>query len=389
MMAEFFLEKADDIKPWASCWYGVDYSMGLGSRFLVGTILKLVTGGRVTTGKAYFFCEICLIMIIATAALMMSAVITKSADEKEKYGIVFLVLCFISSPGSLAAMWTEGNMGRMETYALLLILFGVLAFRWFSQIIWKYGILFLLSIICAAIYQGYIFLYYPVFCTIMLCDLMKEEKLRKEKLVWVFLNLVGASGSFLFFQFCTKIQFSNAAEMATEIQKDTDLSVKEAALYYEFFAPLSEAFRELNISFLTGEEHPIAKTGLLCILLLPVIGIIVTIFVRCLKRGPWLTKPYIYCVLFNFAILPQFIFNVDWGRWMAAIEMVLFFEIFYMYYSGFEEIKETIKEFGCFVQRHMPICICCILYLSLYDKFEDRIYFAQLERLWMKIAILG
>ena len=386
MMAEFLLEKADNIKPWASCWYGVNYSMGIGSRFLIGTILTFITGGKVTAGKAYFFCEVCLILIMAVATLMMNNLIKKGTDEKEKYGIIFLILCFISSPGSLAAMWTEGNMGRMETYTLLVILFGVLVFRWFSKAIWKYGILLFLSIICAAIYQGYLFLYYPVFCTVMLCDLMEEEKLSKEKLFWTILNLMGAITSFLFFQFGTSVHFSNAAEMTAQIQSITDLNVKEAALHYEFFSPLSEAFRELNIPFLTGKEHPIAKTGLLCVLLLPIIGIIGTVFVKCLKKGQRITKPYFYCLIVNLAVLPQFVLNVDWGRWMAAVEMVLFFEIFYMYYVGFVEIKQTIGELGCFVQRYMPICIFCVLYLNLFNKFEDRIYFVQLERLWDKIA---
>ena len=69
--------------------------------------------------------------------------------------------------------------------------------------------------------------------------------------------------------------------------------------------------------------------------------------------------------------------------------MVLFFEIFYMYYVGFVEIKQTIGELGCFVQRYMPICIFCVLYLNLFDKSGDRVYFAQLESLWNKITALG
>ncbi len=392
LFLEFIFNKSENLKPWGSCWYGVNYSMGIGSRFFIGTFLNIITGGKVSTGIAYFFCEATLVALIVCVAYLANAVIKKAEMQGENGAIIFLVLCFVSSPGSIAGLWTEGNMGRLETYTLLIALLSVVLFWMIKKDGGRYIGITVLSIIAVAVYQGYVFLYFPIVFTVMLCDIFKETNGKRNKIIYGISACFCVAVAFLFFQFMSFVNFSTAGEMAEALRNSSDLNVSEAAIQYEFFSSIAETYNVLNKPFLIGNgEYPREKTLLLIMLMVPLVLIISGIYAVCIKE---VTKnketvfkcPYIYCLASNLAVLPQFILNVDWGRWMLAVTINLFFQIFYLYYMDFKEMRMAIKRLNLFVARNKALAVMCLLYLTIFDKFEDRIYFGQIEKLWEHFA---
>lgn len=125
--------------------------------------------------------------------------------------------------------------------------------------------------------------------------------------------------------------------------------------------------------------------------MIPLILIISGIYAVCIKE---ITKrkesvfkyPYVYCLAINLAVLPQFLLNVDWGRWTLAVTANLFFQILYLYYMDFEEMRTAMKRLDLFIGRNKALAVMCLLYLTIFDKFEDRVYFEQIEKVWGHLA---
>lgn len=202
---------------------------------MMGTFLNIITGGKVSTGIAYLFCEVTLVALIAGVAYLANAVIKRAGKQGENRSVIFLVLCFVGSPGSVAGMWTEGNMGRLETYTLLIALLSVVLFCMIKNVAGRYTAITILSVAAVAVYQGYIFLHFPIVFTVMLCDIFKEADNKRNKIIFGLCSCLCTAAAFLFFQFMSFVHFSSAGEMAEALRSRTDLNVSEAAVQYEFF----------------------------------------------------------------------------------------------------------------------------------------------------------
>ena len=394
LFIDFLFNKSDHLATWGSCWYGTDYSMGMGSRFLIGTILSILTRGRVSSGIAYFFCEIVLLLLIICVSFLANALI-RSTNGEERIAVIFLILCFLSCPGAIAGFWTEANMGRMETYTLLITLGSIILFDRIGSIRLKYSCLAVLGIISTAIYQGFIFLYFPLIFTVIICDIFKDEIISKLKIMYGIICCLVIGIAFIWFQFFSYVNYSSASEMAEAIREKSDIYVNELALHYEFFASISEAYNDLNILFLTGTEYPREKTLLVLLIFLPIGIILSALYSLCLReskknmgRAYAFKTPYIYCLLSNFIVLPQFILNVDWGRWMTALVFNLFFEVFYLYHAYGKEMRAAIQRLSLFIRENKPLAVMCVLYFTVFDKFGSREYLPQIENFWQRMSMV-
>ena len=387
LFIDYLLNRSDAIDSWVSCWYAVDYSMGFGSRFLVGTILSIFYDDFLTKELAYRFCSFFIVLLIFCIALLLNKVM-KCSKKKYRTAVFFLIGCFLCCPGSVSAMWTETQYGRLELYLLLVSFLMVVIFNKMKNIYIRYVICVAFSCIASAIYQGYIFLYFPIFVMIMVCDIFEKENQKKKVLlsigscVWVIIF-------FLVFQFGTYVDFQDVDDMYKIVSSKTDLYINKDTFYYECFAPISAAYKNLNLDFLRT-FYLREKTFLIFALMLPIVVVVCAIYIKCFsitkEKGEKIWKtPYLYFILIQIIILPQFILNIDWGRWMTAITVNTFFGIFYLCYKHFREMESALEALTIFIEKHSFVAIMTIVYLASYSKLESLP--SMIKPLWDDICI--
>jgi len=361
----------EKIPGWVEGWYATDYSMGIGSRFLIGEILSLFYDDYLDKNLVWKFCIITIIAVIAIVSYLLGKMIVNS---KNKIAVIFLTGCFVACPSSLSGLWGKGNMGRLEIYTILLTLIAVCLFRLCKKQWIKYLILSITVCICNAIYQGYVFLYFPIIFIVIMSEVFDEEGISKMDMLLGLGVVICTCVSFLFFQFGTSVIYETEEQMAAAIQMKSNVNVSLEALRFELFAPISAAFSEINIAFLTGEKYPRENLLITMLLLLPLVVIGMALYLKCFnevnkEQKKILMTPYLYCVLIHLAILPQFILNVDWGRWLIAVTLVFFFGIFYLIYIGKREMLEAVACLEKFIKKHYFLSVILLLYLSVFSPF--------------------
>lgn len=387
LITQFIFNKADKIDSWVSCWYATDYSMGVSSRFFIGSLLSLFYNDYLNERFAYYFCCMTIILLIICVSFLTNKAI-RYAEVCTIDGVKFLVICFLCCPGSIAAMWTENGMGRLEMYTLLLSLGGVIAFNYIVNAGIRYILIMIIGVISISIYQGYLFLYFPIMFTVIICDIFKNSRVNFTHCIYGALSCIVVCVSFLWFQFFSYVIYEDVSSMVASLSQKTNLNVNAEAVYYECFATVTDAYKAINTKFfLENGEFPREKLFLTICILMPIVVIILSLYGKCFsdlknKHKKIISTPYIYCALANLAVLPQFILNIDWGRWLTALTINVFFEILYLSYMGFPEIITALRSLSHYVKEHKETAVFCIIYLSFLDKFGASGFLPQVNVLW-------
>ena len=371
-MIQLIIQLPEEITKWVECWYAVDYSMGLGSRFLIGSILSLFYDGFMDRRIAYVFCVVSLVFLIALCSFMLGKLLNKT---KYKAAVALLVAYLWASPASLASYWNVKNFGRLEVYTLLISLVCVSIFLKLRKKWMKYGVLCLGAIICNAIYQGYVFLYFPILFIVIVCEAYKNE-FKKRDLLGGFAVLVSACISFLFFQFGTSIVFETQAEFEAAIAAKSNVHISSGAIMCEMFMGISEVFELLIVPFITGDDFPREIFAITMILLTPIVVTGIALYMKCfenfkIKEKNVFKNPYFWCAVCQLAILPQFLLNIDWGRWVISIVSVFFFGVLYMVYIEMEEMNHAIALLEEFLKKYYFVAMTIVLYFTLFTKFTE------------------
>lgn len=372
----FFLQLPSKINSYCALWYATDYSMGIGSRFFIGSILSLLNKGYTYANTAFTFCSITIVLIILLGSLLANNLIRHS-DLQFRRGLIFMLVLFISSPGSIATLWQRENFGRLETYGLLISLISILLFEKISNIYIKYITVTLLTCVSMAIYQGNVFMYYPIVLFLFAYDNLFPINHVIAKRVLSIFNIIMTCSTFLYFQFFSYTKYNNLSEMIKHLNMKTNLHISDTAIDLELFQPISVAYNTLNKSFLTGDEFPREKSFFTLLLLLPLFVIILAILLKCRdyrksKSIFILNAPYIYYLLLTFCIIPQFVLNVDWGRWMTSTTIFIFIGIFYLAYKKDPGILLALGKLTTFVSSHMFLCLILLIFTASLGKFNGR-----------------
>ena len=128
LLYSLYINRAGAIYGYVNAWYVINYSYGFGSRLLIGSLISLLTGGFVTKVFAYNFVLVSLCAGCILLALVIGKVYKKMPDTRSKTAVLFLTVFYLMSPASPEYLWTGENMGRLETYLLLLTLVTVIVF---------------------------------------------------------------------------------------------------------------------------------------------------------------------------------------------------------------------------------------------------------------------
>ena len=133
-------------------------------------------------------------------------------------------------------------------------------------------------------------------------------------------------------------------------------------------------------------EFPREKAVFTLLLTLPIIIMVYIIYSKCrllriANNKRVLACPYIYYVLFATMIIPQFVLNVDWGRWMTSNCIVWFAGIFYLIYKKDKYVIMTMAECSVWVRKNILISIFVLLFIAGLSKFMGREFITEANNL--------
>ena len=386
LFVEMILNNGGIVAEWSGIWYAMDYgNMGFASRLLPGTILSLLLhNGYVDKRTAYLFICFTMLLLYVIVSYLFGQCIRKSKPDNRD-AVIYVILVYLASPGSIEYLARSG--GRLEIFVAVFVLLFVIGYNKIQKPVGKciYGCA--MSFVYMACHQGGFFLFFPIVFTVLLMDIL-NSKLKKHAVFSAVIVGIANVSSFLMFQFFTTIKYGSYEEVLAVLKKHTNLDFTEA-LYYEYFAKVRDAYQQLTLPFLMGEDFPREKTFLLILVLSPMLIMIAGIWTKAYRNGK--KSIYISLLLSDLIILPQFILNVDWERWIPAMIGVQFFQILYLAYKKDTGMESTMQGLSEFVGKQHFICLLLLIYLASFEKFFYRGYTGIIDRIFniLKTCVSG
>ena len=371
---------------WGSLWYAADYSLGLGSRFFIGSFLRLFSGSFLDNQTAVVFCYVFLVILIVLLSIAGNNMYSVCKDN---YRLAFLYIwvMFLVSPGSVVCYWYSENMfGRLEMYGLVIGVGCLLLYKKLGINKITFTLITILSVLSIAIYQGNVFMYYPLIMMIFIWEIMNNFK-SLSKWLYGLINFAATSLTFLYFQFGSRINFDNAEQMANYIGRNTNIPICFDALDDEFFKPRAQIYTELNIEYY-NDTLPRESTIVTIIVLVPLIIMFIGLYAKCIKsyksrhlNKSILSSVYVYFLSLLVIIIPQFVLNVDWGRWMVSETVLLFMGFLFLLWMKDEGAIEAGSALSNWINRHRFVSILVLAYIAGLNKFDHYVFIKQVRNI--------
>lgn len=364
-----------DINGWVGVWYGADYSIGFGSRLFMGTVLHAILGDFISAETAKAVVILFLVIGAALISLVIAAAIGKCTDDTSKAAVTFLSVIFLAGPGSIGYLWTEENMGRLETYLLsMTLVMFFLALRIKNDLL-MIGIMTLIATMCIATHQVWCLLYFPL-VFVMFVDRIWKSNFNKKVIVFSIISCVYMIALCAVFELCRNLRFDELGSLFEYINARTGVPATEQTLEQEFFWPF---YYHYIVNYLP-EARTRARNGFITfVLLLPMFGPYIYVWVRAKKHSENKTerRKYTVAALSLLTYVLAFGYLTDWGRWFATLVLVDFGAIVYLWLADDKGIKKGIEDLGRHVKQ-LPILFgAIVVYLTAFEKFEGCNYVNQ------------
>ena len=376
LLARFILERPDSISGWAPTWYALDYSMGSGSRLLIGSLLHLLSPNGVSAAGAQRFVSAAIVLCIALAALLFGRTY-RAAGDAAKPAAALLIALYAAAPYSVAYLWNPANFGRLDTYLLLLALAAVLTVN-IRRAPVKYALLAALCVLALMVHQVFLFIYFPVAAAAFFVDAFAEYEPDKKKLPLVLgaFALIGAA--FLYFQLFSGVRFSSVDAMAAALSAQSDLDISHSALDYEYFRSFLYGVQNHFLPFLRGET-PIRYALCELILLSPAVAAFACLWTgmfRYLKKAnvPVFRAPQPYLLLSLLLFVPAFATTVDWNRWLAALFACQTLMFCTLLLARDPAMRASSESLSGAIKRHLPETALAVLFLATLEPFGARYF---------------
>ena len=260
---------------------------------------------------------------------------------------------------------------------LILSLLGVIVFRKIRSVPLRYLCLTLCACFAISIYQGYVFLYYSILVVVMIEDCMRDnaQESRRARMVCSALSVAVTAAYFLCFQFISTIQFASAEEMFDALQARTDVEMSISALRYEYFLPLRD-------SYVLVDDTIHNQSGRLKVLfelffLIPLLYMAACVLIRYERHGKGLRRfrnSFDLSLLTLLFVVPQFVLNVDWGRWMTAVLIDFTFILAYLLYCEDAQFSAMAEDLSERIRRNPLPAVAAVLSLNILPKLTITIF---------------
>ena len=325
-------------------------------------------------------CFIVSVLIIIFVSHMLNQFV-KYSPKNIKNAVYFICVLCVVCPCFINSFWTEENYGRLDMYALLATLVGVCIFNKVKNIYLKYFSLAVVCLLSNAIYQGFVFMYFSFVVIIMLEDILKDSKIQIKKVASGSFVAFTAIASFLVFQFLDTIKFNSAEEMVSYLKLRSDIPINEYPIQTEFFGSIKSLYGFMMGS-LMGTESLREHLFTLLIFLLPLVILILRIVFGIIKKEtsqkPIIRSAFLLSSLTLLFVIPQFIMNVDWGRWLTTEFLTVIFLITYFAYKGNPAVIDTLETVSAEIKQHKLRFTAVLIYCSVFSAFEARYFSSDL-----------
>lgn len=383
----FLTGRSLDLDGWSSVFNALDYSMGFGSRLLIGSIYRLFYGEYLDESAAYKYVGIGIMLTITVLAIVLGRLIRMALASAPScrntvYGVI---LTYLAAPFSIAYVWNEQNMGRFDVYMFLIAILGVLASLVVKNFYIKIVLLTILGVIGLAIHQGFAFLYYPWIVAVLCYDVFAENRVHVPQLAAVIVSGMIEVGTAVFFQFFSWVNFSSTEEMFEFVSSRTNMEMSDWTLQIEYFEDMRYQLEVITLGFFQY-DRPFLQTFIILLFLAPLLVLYLLIwrdvFAHQRTLGvKWTQSPYLYVLLVNVCYVPMFVIHTDWGRHFAPLmAMPTFVFLFFlakrdasMRYA-FEKMEERVRKYPLYF-------VLTIFWVGSLDSFGARNFQPQVSTL--------
>lgn len=378
LILSFIIDVPSQLHAWTSGWYAMDYSLGFGSRLMVGSFLKLIYPDFLFAEDAYHFVIIVLIILLAVLLLLWAYVLYKASSDTIRNGLALLIILYLANPGSVAYLWSEENFGRFDTYLFLFTIAGV--FLWLKAASYPVRclIVLLFGSICLAIHQVFIFLYAPVIFVMLVLPLdfgtgrfrfrELDEKSRQHLLLGMTVLLL-LCAQFLYYQFGASLNISSTEELVAVLSSKTNLPVMENALYFEYYSTTEEMISAVVLNEL-GER--IRYTFIALFLLSPIFFLYGYLWCKIIKTENKTSEriKYILMPLSLCTYIIAFALAKDWGRWTSAFMIVLLLQIIMVAMIKKEAVSAAFLSLNGLAHKLRIPLVIYIFAIALLEKYQ-------------------
>lgn len=377
---EFFfrLPALTELNDWCTTPFTFNYSFGLHSRYLIGSIFQLLLS-PISLKRLYFFVALSILILIALYAYYMGTTLHKVNDE-EKFGTAYAIVLLLASPASIAFLFYWGNFGRMDLYLLILTFVSLLCLE---HKFLKNCVPLLVGI-GMAIHQVFAFTYCGVILGALFYDLY-QTKYSRSSIVRFALSLMIAGSFFVYFQFfASTLAFDNASEVVSYLNSQSNIPVNEKMITYEYFKDISD---HIETFVMPGFKERL-RLGLVTLLLISPIGIFTGLFwIEMIKSTTW-RLGYLCLALIPLTSLPAFMLTIDWGRWFGAIIISSFMMIFYLIRANNTSALSFFRTLSFHIKKTPTIALLLLLYFTMLNKFGAAAILDSASALITKISWL-
>lgn len=372
-----YINVADRIYSYVNVWYVLDYSYGFGSRLMLGSLLHMFAGDFIDEKFVYHFIIAMLTVLCILLAILIGMVYRKIEHTDKRIGVLFLAALYLVSPAAPGYLWTDENMGRLDTYLFILAIVLALIYCKVKNVWVKYVLFVSIGVFAIAVHQVYFFLFFPALLVMMIQDMWNADLTGKQIILSVgsavIIGLV-----FMIMQFGSGIYYDDLAVLISDMSKTTNIAVSEAPLEAEYWWTIKDHIVKNQLPELPER----IRFGILTVcMLVPLWGISLYIWIQAIKSQ---TKKinkfkYLLMLLTNIAYVPVFVLMTDWGRWFAAFFVVTFLNLMVLIYDGDKGIGHGVEKLSVAIKRYPMVFIILVLYIASFEKFEGINYLNQVQ----------
>ncbi|MBE6716648.1 MAG: hypothetical protein E7573_06985 [Ruminococcaceae bacterium] len=363
------------------CLYLGDFSIGLSSRLLIGSILSLFTD-IVTANTINIFAKIALYFSLIMQAVLAAAVIKKGISDKNVFVLLFSVI-FIVNPVTVCSY--SFYFGTLDLYNYIVFFVSVIILMKGKSSLQL--IVPVLGVIGLLIHYSFFFAFFPALFVLGLYRTVNSEgkELKKEAASLGVNSVLSVGGFFYLSVFAKHFLRMNAEEMIEHVKLKSDPeSVYVFEDYLKFYlydiykgeqftdtgASLSELIR-INLGL--TEPSVYIKYLLFISVILIIFWAICGILIKREKGKHKL--PFIAAAVMPFALVPELILSSDVWRWVASTVLCQFFVLFAFYLMNVPSVTKLLED----IKRiKLPVkiigIIVLIIYIGVCFMFEHSLY---------------
>lgn len=357
--------------------YISDFSMGINSRMLIGSIIKLLNPHPTEEWLTNFAIVFLIIGMLLTAIILGRVV--KNVSSENRMAVWVFILFFVS--GSYTISQFSRFFGMLDIYLYILAIFSV-AFAGNKKLRW------LVPVLCiAGVFVNFVFTisYFIIVLFAMLYYADRNEKKAADIAVFVITTLsVLALTLYFVFEAHNHMFMSyedTMAIMEEKIGHSFTEEEREYVLVYLFgLHPESEKlygvaikdatpvqFLYFFVRFLLENRTGTAGIFSLALITIPAVLVFWAIWIMCIKNTEKKSTKFVYiCAMLSVLFIPVCcMLSTDYIRWIGAILMCQYAMCFLMFYVRDEAFDKTVEKLrGIFLKNKFILLVIYLAYVS-------------------------